>query len=95
MLPHVESQSLLLEILPLEIRQEIWFLVLGRCTLHLVALEDRLGCSHCQSADPSTCGGYDMWVHPTCLDYGRGECRPPVPEEKRVILPLLTTCRQM
>lgn len=95
LVPHVEIQSPLLEILPLKIRQEIWSLVLGRRTLHLVVLEDRLGCYHCQSPDPSTCGGYLMWVHPTCLDYGMGDCRPPLPEEKRVLLPLLTTCRQV
>lgn len=93
--PRVESQSPLLKALPLEIRQEIWSLVLGRRTLHLVVLEDRLGCYHCQSADPSTCGGYLMWVLPTCVIDEKGDCRPPLPEEKGMLLPLLTTCRQV
>lgn len=86
-----QPRSLLLELLPREIRQEIWFHVLGGHTLHLEIVGARLGCLHCLSADPSTCN------NGRCVRRmgDRYISLPAVPEKAGKLLSLLKTCRQV
>ncbi|KAH7342628.1 hypothetical protein BKA65DRAFT_294953 [Rhexocercosporidium sp. MPI-PUGE-AT-0058] len=88
-----QAQGNLLEILPLEIRQKIWFHVLGAQTIHLWHQQDRdhdhLGCKNCMSADPRTCDG-------RCARPGDDpNHRPQLSEGSGRPLSLLKTCKQI
>jgi hypothetical protein len=86
-----QPQSLLLEVLPREIRQQIWSHVLGGHTIHLEIVGAGLGGLHCLSADPSTCNN-GRWV---CRKGGRDISPSALLETVGKLSSLLKTCRQM
>lgn len=75
-----QIQSLLLDLLPLEIRQHIWSYALGGHTIHLKAFSTGLVGLYCLSADPSTCND---------------KLCPMPPKRMKKLSSLLKTCRQM
>ena len=89
------SQSLLLEVLPLEIRQQIWGDVLGGHNIHLEIVGDRLGGAHCLSDGRVTCkiGSYGCHIHMEAAKLKNR--RHVLPNEEGKLLNLLKTCRQM
>lgn len=82
----LQPRPALLKVLPREIRQQIWTLVLERHTVHLEIIGACLGCIYCQSADPDTCndGSCARRMEASAL-----------PKRARNLLSLLRTCRQM
>ena len=86
-----QPQSLLLEVLPREIRQQIWSHVLGGHTIQLEIVGASLGGLHCLSADPNTCNDR-RWG---CRTGDRDISPPTLPEKLGKLSSLLKTCRQM
>ncbi|KAH7319503.1 hypothetical protein BKA65DRAFT_541580 [Rhexocercosporidium sp. MPI-PUGE-AT-0058] len=83
------AQENLLEILPLEIRQKIWFHVLGAQTIHLEFDQGHRGSKNCLSADSRTCDGRYA-SNGDDLNH-----RPQLSEEPGRPLCLITTCKQI
>lgn len=82
------SRHTLLDVLPLEIRQQIWTDVLGSNVFHLDIQLGRLRGLRCVASDPSTC------------QHGHAGCRLRLSrtrqnQEKNTLLPTLLACKQM
>lgn len=74
------QECLLLDVLPLEIRQLIWEEVLGGHYFHLDIQSFVLTGGLCVAPTPNTC--YN------------GGCRVQFPDEKNLLLPILLSCKQ-
>ncbi|KAL2064278.1 hypothetical protein VTL71DRAFT_4772 [Oculimacula yallundae] len=89
----------LLELLPLEIRQEIWTLVAGGQTHQLGDLRpgrwDLRNGLHCLCADPDTCDKGCEYDISEWEDNSNSPSRPPLTRHTRNHLCLLILCRQV
>lgn len=90
-----QTQSLMLQKLPLEIRREIYHHVLGGETLHVVRLASRLGNVKCREIEQSAPWRHRCWGIPVKdSDVYWGPYDDTV-EEQGGFLPLLQTCRKV
>ena len=75
-----------LDLLPFEIRYRIWEIILGGHTFHLKLERKRVLSCICESPDSQCNGTFACWVPPTSKSKSM---------EKRHLISLLLTCRQM
>jgi hypothetical protein len=75
-----------LDLFPLEIRLQIWEIILGGHTFHLKLGWKRVLSCICESREPQCTGTYNCWLPPTSESKSM---------ERRHLISLLLTCGQM
>jgi hypothetical protein len=87
------SLHILLDVLPLEVRQQIWETILGGHSFHLKIRQGQLVALRCLSSDPTNCTDTNWEVHPKHKRRERERYRKG--RKRDSLLPILQSCKQM
>jgi hypothetical protein len=88
-----QSPHILLDVLPLEVRQQIWETILGGHSFHLKIRQGQLVALRCLSSDPTNCKDTNWEVHPKHERRERERHRKG--RKRDSLLPILQSCKQM